>query len=87
LGELLCWYRAADLDAQGAVLEPGGTASTDEDGFPSALVRMSRIYLAELVAVAMEGQSQPLFPQVVRKGSRWAPQPVIRARPLKFKRF
>jgi hypothetical protein len=70
LGELLCWYRAAGLDAQGAVLEPVGAASTDEDGFSPTLVRMSRIYLAELVTIAMEGQSQPLFPQAVRQGQQ-----------------
>jgi hypothetical protein len=66
LGELLSWYRAAGLDAQGAVLEPVGNTQADEYGFSPALVRMGRIYLAELVAIAIGGQPQPLFSQAVR---------------------
>jgi hypothetical protein len=68
LGELLSWYRAAGLDAQGAVLEPVGNTQADECGFSPALIRMGRIYLAELVAIAMGGQPQPLFPHAVRLG-------------------
>ena len=37
LGELLSWYHAVGLDAQGAVLEPVGRTSTDEGGFSPAL--------------------------------------------------
>jgi hypothetical protein len=70
LGELLSWYHAVGLDAQGAVLEPVGNTSTGEDGFSPALVHMGRIYLVELVATAMGGQSQPLFPQAVARHRR-----------------
>ena len=66
LGEVLSWYRAAGLDAQGAVLEPVGNTQADEYGFSPVLVRMGRIYLAELVAIAMGGQPQPLVTQTVR---------------------
>jgi hypothetical protein len=31
---------------------------------------MGRIYLAELVAIAMAGQPQPLFPQAFRPGQQ-----------------
>jgi hypothetical protein len=87
LGELLSWYRTAGLDAQGAVLEPVGNTSTDECGFSPALVRMGRIYLAELVAIAMGGQPQPLFPQAVRLGQPVGAAASDTGAPAQFNRF
>jgi hypothetical protein len=66
LGELLSWYRAAGLDAQGGVLEPVDNTQADACGFSPALVRMGRVYLAELVAIAMGGQPQPPVTQTFR---------------------
>ncbi len=55
LAELLRWFRAASLDAQGSVLErPEGT-----DGLSPALVRLGGAYLAELVAVALAASHRP----------------------------
>jgi hypothetical protein len=84
MGELLSWFRAAGLDAQGAVLEPSfqqpegltGMRAGSESPImeecavgssPSpALVRMGRIYLAELVALAMDMQPRPALSQPFR---------------------
>jgi hypothetical protein len=66
LGELLCWYHAAGLDAQGAVLERAGSTPVEECGLSPALIRMGRLYLAELVAIAMGGPPQPLVPPAFR---------------------
>jgi hypothetical protein len=67
LGELLSWFRAAGLDAQGTVLERAASVPMDERAaacsFSPALVRMGRVYLAELVAVAMNLQPRPTFSQ------------------------
>jgi hypothetical protein len=70
LGELLSWYRAAGLDAQGGVLEPVSNTQADACGFSPALVRMGRVYLAELVAIAMAGQPQPLVTQTFHFGQQ-----------------
>jgi hypothetical protein len=74
LGELLSWYRAAGLDAQGVVLERACSAPADECGagcsLSPTLVRMGRIYLAELVAVAMGGQRQPQVSHSFRLGQQ-----------------
>jgi hypothetical protein len=67
---LLSWYRAAGLDAQGGVLEPVGNTQADACGFSPALVRMGRIYLAELVAIAMGGQPQPPVTQTFHFGQQ-----------------
>jgi hypothetical protein len=70
LGELLSWFRAAGLDAQGTVLEQADSEPMDERraacDFSPALVRMGRIYLAELVAVALNMQPQPRSLQTPR---------------------
>ena len=62
LGDLLRCLRVAGLDAQGAVL-PGATRlPTEADGYPALdppLVRLSRAYLAELVAVALSAAPRP----------------------------
>jgi sirohydrochlorin ferrochelatase len=66
LGELLSWFRVAGLDAQGAVLEREDDVATSKcragRSLSPALIRMGRIYLAELVAVAMDVKPQPMFP-------------------------
>jgi hypothetical protein len=66
LGELLSWFRAAGLDAQGAILEQEDDVATGKcragSSLSPAMIRMGRIYLAELVAVAMDIKPQPLFP-------------------------
>jgi hypothetical protein len=70
LGELLCWFRAGGLDAQGAVLEPVSDTQADECRLSPALVRMGRVYLAELVAIAMGGQPQALVRQTFSPGQQ-----------------
>ncbi len=62
LGDLLRCLRVAGLDAQGAVL-PGATRlPTEADGYLAldpSMVRLSRAYLAELVAVALSAAPRP----------------------------
>jgi hypothetical protein len=70
LGELLGWFCAAGLDVHGAVLEPVGPSSTDARGLSPAFVRMSRVYLAELVAIAMGGQPRRLFAPSFARGKQ-----------------
>ncbi len=55
LGDLLRCFRAAGLDAQGAVVPRSNRLPPEVDGGPSLpLVRLSGAYLAELVAVALD---------------------------------
>ncbi len=62
LGDLLRCFRAAGVDAQGAVLarQDGRSREARSSSDPSpALVRLGRAYLAELVAVALGAASRP----------------------------
>ena len=56
LADMLAWFRAAGLDAQGTVLD-GGARSGHESADPDpTLARMAGAYLAELVAFALFGR-------------------------------
>ena len=58
LADMLAWFRAAGLDAQGTVLD-GGARSGHESADPDpTLARMAGAYLAELVAFALFGRER-----------------------------
>jgi hypothetical protein len=85
LGELLSWYRAAGLDAQGGVLEPVGNTQADECGLlagpdpygPHLSGRTGRYSNGRAAAAG----------RCSRTPSVWAPRSVILARSLNFNAF